>query len=236
MTIDTQILLSVTNFCIENLNIKTAKLDKEYFYASMPLCVVDSVFSISVNYKGVKNTIARICNYYKIPCFRKDLLTVPATDEQISTTDFLKLFTDMTPDALAAEVYRNKQRTSTRNGILKADAVIRFLKVLKDFNAEYFQDIPILINNFNFESSVKNIPGQGSGISLKYFFMLAGTDDLIKPDRQIISFLQNITGQKFNLQDCQTILFNVTGELNKQGYNLTPRLLDNIIWNYQRTT
>ena len=64
--------------------------------------------------------------------------------------------------------------------------------------------------------------------------MLAGTDDFIKPDRMIIRFLQDATGQKLNLEQCQTTLFAVTGELNKQGYKLTPKQLDNLIWNYQR--
>jgi len=232
---DVQTISAVTKFCIDNLDLDTAELGYEYYYASMPLCVVDAVFSIGVRYEGVQNTIQRLCSYYKIQQAAKEKRTVPSIDEQLSTTDFLKLFSDKTPEQLANEVYKNRQRTSTHNGILKAEAVIRFLKVLKDFNAEYFQDIPRLIDNYSFEFCIKAIPGQGSGISLKYFFMLAGTDDFIKPDRMIIRFLQDATGQKFNLAQCQTILYGVTSELNKQGHNLTPKLLDNIIWNYQRT-
>lgn len=232
---DLQTIQSVTKFCTDNLDLDTAELGYEYYYASMPLCVVDSVFSIGVRYEGVTNTIQRLCDYYKISQRAKDKLTVPSIDEQLSASDFLKMFGDNTPEQLANEVYKNRQRTSTHNGILKAEAVIRFLKVLKDFNAEYFQDVPRLINNDSFEFCIKAIPGQGSGISLKYFFMLAGTDDFIKPDRMIIRFLQAATGQKFNLEQCQTILYGVTSELIKQGHTLTPKLLDNIIWNYQRT-
>ncbi|MEJ7671395.1 MAG: hypothetical protein WKF59_01410 [Chitinophagaceae bacterium] len=193
---DTQIIKKVTKFCVDHLNLKTIELGNEYYYASMPLCVVDSVFSIGVNYKGVTNTVRRLCEYYSISYLRKDNLTVLKIEEQLSTTHFLNWFNNKTPEALAAEVYKNKQRTSTNNGILKAEAVIRFLIVLKNFSAEYFQDIPGLINNKEFESCIKEIPGQRSGISLKYFFMLAGTDDIIKPDRMIIRFLQDATGQK----------------------------------------
>jgi hypothetical protein len=64
--------------------------------------------------------------------------------------------------------------------------------------------------------------------------MLAGSKDLIKPDRMVIRFLQNASGKKFNLQDCQTVLSAVTLELNIKGYDLTPQLVDNAIWNYQR--
>lgn len=41
-----------------------------------------------------------------------------------------------------------------------------------------------------FEADVRAIPGQGSGISLQYFWMLAGSDDFIKPDRMVLRFLQ----------------------------------------------
>ena len=37
---------------------------------------------------------------------------------------------------------------------------------------------------------MRAIPGQRSGISLTYFFMLAGSDDLVKPDRMLGRFLR----------------------------------------------
>ena len=225
---------SVLDYCIENLDLEMANISDEYFYASMPLCVIDSIYSIGVRYEGVINTIYRFCQYFNIEQKASVIRTIPSIDEQVSTTDFLKLFADLTPTYLASEIFKNRQRTSTHNGILKAEAVVRFLRVLKDFNAEYDQDIPRLIENQSFEFCVKAIPGQKSGISLKYFFMLAGTDDYIKPDRMIIRFLQNATGKKFNLVQCQEILYNVASELSKGGYKLTPKSLDNIIWNFQR--
>ena len=106
--------------------------------------------------------------------------------------------------------------------------------MLKDFNIEYYQDVKKVIDNNSFDFCIKNIPGQGSGISLKYFFMLAGSKDLIKPDRMVLRFLQAATGYKYNLTDCQTALTAATIELNKLGYYLTPQALDNAIWNFQR--
>ncbi|MEJ1959689.1 MAG: hypothetical protein WDM70_09960 [Nitrosomonadales bacterium] len=89
---------------------------------------------------------------------------------------------------MAVDVYRNRQRTSARNGILKADAVNRFAAVLRKYNIEYLQDISEALGNTALERDIRSIPGQTSGISLKYFFMLAGSDDLIKPDRMILAF------------------------------------------------
>ena len=135
---------------------------------------------------------------------------------------------------MASDIFKNRQRTSTKNGILKVEAVIKFLKVLKDFNIEYYQDIAKVINNESFDFCIKNIPGQKSGISMKYFFMLAGSKNLIKPDRMVIRFLQNASGKKFNLEDCQTVLSAVTLQLNQKEFKVTPQLVDNAIWNYQR--
>lgn len=232
--IDKKIISKVAKYCIDNIDFEERDEANDYYYSSMPFCVIDSVFSIGVRYEGVINVIERFCEYYEISQRAKRKHTIPKKSEQISTTAFLKLFGNKTPKFLADNVFQNKQRTSTNNGILKSEAVLRFLKILKDFQAESYQDIPKLVTNEYFEACIKNIPGQRSGISLKYFFMLAGTDDLIKPDRMVIRFLKTATGQTFTLNQCQHVLAAVTKELNKKKYTLTPKLLDNFIWNYQR--
>lgn len=40
---------------------------EEYGYASLPLCVIDSVFSIGVRYEGVRNVIERYCRRVRLP-------------------------------------------------------------------------------------------------------------------------------------------------------------------------
>ncbi len=231
--IDNKIIQKVSDFCIGNLDLKTSKLGPEYYYASMPLCVIDSIFSLNTKYATVIKLVKNLCDYYQIAPYAKNSKVYPPLDEQISTSEFLDFLGNKTPQELAIEVFKNRRPTSAKSGILRTEAVVRFLKVLKEFNAEYFQDIPKLINNDKFELCITNIPGQKSGITLKYFFMLTGSDDLIKPDRWILQFLKAATGQNFNHDKCQIILSNVTNELNNQGYILTPRLLDHIIWKYR---
>lgn len=232
---DSKTINLITQYCIDNLDLEGSGKGWEYYYASLPLCAVDSIFSIGVRYEGVTNTIERLTNYYDIDIRAKRKNKIPEIKDQISTTEFLNLFGDDTIEFLTTQVFKNKQRTSTASGILKVEATIKFIKVLKDFSVEYYQDIEKVINNKSFDFCIKNIPGQSSGISLKYFFMLAGSKDLIKPDRMVIRFLQTASGgHKYNLADCQTVLSAVTLELKKQGYDLTPQLVDNAIWNYQR--
>jgi hypothetical protein len=141
----------------------------------------------------------------------------------------------VTFDDLAERVFCNRQRTSTTNGILKSEAVILFLKLLQRYNIEIRKDVDLLFINDQFETDVKKIPGQRSGISYKYFLMLSGSDNLVKPDRMILRFLEGITNTRISLENCQIIIQEVVRKMNAVGFNLTPKKLDNLIWNYQRS-
>src|SRR5690606_24308860 len=150
-------------------------------------------------------------------------------------TDILMLVEKMSLIDLTEKIFQNRQRTSATNGILKSEAVIMFLRVLQKFKVETFDDIEKIIVNEQFENEIRKIPGQRSGISVKYFFMLAGSEHLIKPDRMIHRFLENVTGEKLSLNNCQSILSSVTERLKNKGFNITAKKLDNLIWSYQRT-
>jgi len=222
-----EIIEKVTKSCNEIFAAqKNYELPDEFNYGHLPLCVIDSVFSIGVNYKGVKNVVNRFCDHYKID---KSLNT-----EELTTAHFLELMEQQTVQELAENIYKNRQRTSTVSGILKSEAVVLFLKVLQKYKVERLSDIDKIIINDQFEAEIKKIAGQKSGISLKYFFMLAGSDDLIKPDRMILRFLENILEEKVSLKNCQVILSGVTEQLKNNGFNITAKKLDNLIWNYQR--
>jgi hypothetical protein len=99
---------------------------------------------------------------------------------------------------------------------------------------EYLQDVAKLLQNATFETAVKDIPGQHSGISLNYFFMLAGVEELIKPDRMIQRYLERVLQRKVEILECQGLLAAAVGELRHEFAHLTPRLLDSLIWERQR--
>ncbi len=222
-----EIIIKATAFCNEIFaDKKNYELPDVYYYKHLPLCVIDSIFSIGVKYEAVQNTLNRFCEHYKIDKF--------SNSEEFTTSDFLKLMKGQPIKELTENIYQNRQRTSPRGGILKSEAVVLFLEILQKFEIEKLSDIDKIFNSEQFEIEIKKIPGQNSGISLVYFFMLAGSDELIKPDRMIVRFLENISGEKVSLNDCQIILVEVSKELKKDGFNITPKILDNLIWNYQR--
>lgn len=200
-------------------------------YHSLPLCVIDAVFSINARYEAAENAVKRFCEYFSLPCRCEE---IPPQAEQLSVADFVRLYDDYNPSEMAAEVYQNRQRTSTRNGILKADAVLRFSKVLQRFQVDYYQDTQKIVGRSTFESAIAKIPGQGSGISTLYFYMRIGEQGYVKPDRMIERFISSAIHRTLSIEESADALIRAQRILVKQYPHLTPRGLDALIWTYQR--
>ena len=187
----------IADFTRKNIDLANAKLSDEYFYNSLPLCVIDAVFSIGVNYSSTRNTVIRFCDFLhtkRVSEERKDSGIYPPVEKQLSIQKFLDLYEKYSIEEITVEVFKNRQRTSTTNGILKSDAVKRFSEALRNREINYLQDANLHNKDEFLYSEVKNIPGQTSGISLQYFFMLAGSDEFIKPDKMVRAFIENIIG------------------------------------------
>jgi hypothetical protein len=133
------------------------------------------------------------------------------------------------------EVYCNRQRTSTRSGILKSEAVLHFSQVLQHHGVEYLQDVEPIIGDPNFEIDIRQIPGQRSGISLRSFYMLAGADDFIKQDRMIHRFLYAALGRNLTIEECHHAIIGAHSLLVQDYPALTPKSLDHLIWRYERS-
>jgi len=213
-------------YCLENLDIDSAELGSEYSYPNLPLCIIDTVFSIGVAYIATRNTVNRFCEFQG----------VESTSESFSVSSFLSIYDKYSSHRMASEVFRNLQRTSTRNGILKAEAVRLFSEVVRTQKVEYLTDAISLVNNAEFEGAILSIPGQRSGISLRYFYMLVGSDDFVKPDRMIQRFLQASTGEKNISPDLACKIVQESCRILQNSHpNITPRVLDSIIWKFQRS-
>jgi len=106
--------------------------------------------------------------------------------------------------------------------------------VLLDNGIEYFDALPGYDESSRLLASLKGIRGQNSGISAGYFWMLAGSDDLIKPDRMILAFIADTLRRGVRVPEARQLLAEVSGLLRSALPHLTPRLLDYEVWRYQR--
>lgn len=224
----------IARYCRANLNLNEDILDAEGYYSCLPLCVIDTIFSIGVRYESTEQTVKRFCNHFNIR--RLSTVRYPEPSQQLSVTAFLGFYGRYGVERMAEEVYQNRQRTSTRNGILKSEAVYRVGKVLHDRKVNYLQDVQKILGNPGFEAAFQAIPGQTSGISLRYFYMLVGSEDFIKPDRMIARFLEAATHRRMSTSEMHHALIGAVKLLSVDYPSLTPRRLDHMIWRFQRQT
>lgn len=198
-------------------------------YQSLPLCIVDAVYSIGVRYESTERTVDDFCKWSHWNY-----------QQEYTVTELIALLDPFDGDweRLAAEVFRNRQRTSSRSGILKAEAVYRFARGLHSCDIKRRVDIPKEVGfdpPDHLVSAIAAIPGQSSGISLKYFLMLAGYDGAIKPDRMVVRFVADALGRNDVTPDfAETLVMSAHKVLRPETPWLTAAMLDYGIWSYQR--
>ena len=92
-------------------------------YRSVGLAVIDAVWSIGVRFQSVELVVAR---------YRAERIAAGADPEADRPGDVRRFIEACGGPEAFAELVRNRQRTSTTNGILKAEAVLHEARILED--------------------------------------------------------------------------------------------------------
>lgn len=208
-------------------------LSKSYYYKSLSFCVIDAVYSIGVRYSSTINTVVRYSEWSHRDLYREYGTGSDSIENEYSISEFYDDIKSFSSEKLAEEIFNNKQRTSSVNGILKAQAVREFTEILIANNINYFSDVNKMIGNQFIEDQILKIKGQGSGTSLMYFYMLAGDDNKIKTDRHILRFFERYKGSKVTSGEAIQMVNDVVKKLKSKYPNLTSRSLDHAIWKYE---
>lgn len=213
------------NYCKDTLNFKFRAPEG---YPSAPICALDAIFSLGIRYKAVENVINKFCKEFNIAWKTSDK----------KTSDLLKEIEEKKKkltDKQFAKKYLNLNKTSSTNGILKAEAFVESLKVLKQYNIETCEDIKNKADE-KFESAFMSIKGQTYGTSLHYFYMLCGNDDLVKVDRYIKRFsCQALNNNNLKKEEITKLFQDAVVFLKDEYPEMTPRQLDYIVWRYMRS-
>lgn len=201
------------------------------YYSSVALCALDAVFSIRARYYAVVSPlIDRACSLLNIPRFYMCANRMPSEREEISVSDFKSKLNCTDPNEVA-ELLNNRQRTSTKSGILKADAFIRYLDVFTDLKVNTYQDVNRKVDEIN--PRLRQIRGQN--VSVDYFFMLAGNTDDVKVDTWINSFVYDAIGRNVPPEQVKDLFRSAVQYYRKGCYPyLTVRMLDHTVWSWQR--
>lgn len=236
----------VSLFCervLESVNCEgtfSETVGKEYSYNSLVFCLIDAVFSIGVKYTSVEKAVEHYANYYKLERFEPSHRDRHRIEDFITNYERFKKEKDNPADSMAERVFNNRQKTSSRSGILKSEACYQVAIILRNNGINTLDDFQNLEPNDleKLDKEIKKVKGQSSGIMFSYFCMLAGSDDMCKPDRWIKRFLKNNNLESLE-EDNEAIqeLFKHACDKLKHDYpEITVKYLDYQIWNYQKNT
>ena len=224
---------NITDYLIKIIDFSKIEMSEEYFYNSIVLCIIDSIYSINSNYTSTSNVVKRYCEKFGIMRFKDNNEVSINIENEHTVNDFLNNILGFSYDYLAENIFNNRQRTSAVNGILKAQAVVEFAKILERYDINSFKDIDKIYDN-KVKKELLKIRGQSSGLSYTYFLMLLGDENLIKKDRHIIDFIYNVTQKRVSEEEVNNIFDEIIDDLKKQNIDMTRTKLDNIIWNFMR--
>ncbi len=231
---------------LAKIDLDNLEIPEEYYYSCLPLCLLDAIYSIGSNYTSTKNVVKRYSDKLNIKEFRETKNGEAPFIEQYKIDDFLK-----TNDSIInhkpinengveldgnvnnlADFVENHQLTSTKSGILKAEAAIQCALVLQEGGIQTIKDFNEKADLI--EEDFKNVTGQQSGISFSYLKMLCGDENTIKPDRHILRFLSRTLGYDVEKEEAEKLICSAVNQLKKQYPKVTPRALDYAIWNMMR--
>lgn len=191
--------------------------------------MLDAVWSIGANYDRVVTPLVhRFATAYAIP---QALVPIEAP----LPADYFPL-----PRLASLEVEEllgvtNRQRTSTRGGIVKAEAALRYAQILASHQVATLDDGIALLSRSKevqvVDDALATVPGDGQfGIRRSYLWMLIGDDEKIKPDRMVLRWLSRNGFDGDPLQAERLILGTVARVSAKLGRNVTAWEIDHAIW------
>lgn len=204
-------------------------LGSEFNYSSLVFCIIDAVFSIGTHYSGAEKAVKNYAEKYNLSRYNAE---IPQAEHRIS--DFINnCDTAGNFERLAENVFGNRQRTSSTNGILKSEACYDVAKVLKEHSIETLSDFRDMTEETEKQvvAKIKQVKGQSSGIMIDYLFMLAGDENKFKPDRHLLSFISDTLEDNNGITE---LIESAHRILKEKHPDLTVRHLDYLIWNYQR--
>ncbi len=227
---------NLDNEKLQELAAAVVKLDpqpRKLRWVSLALCVTDAVWSIGAHYDNVVTPLVR--NLAKE--FGVTEPTVPGNQPLGADPLLLKQMVALSVDELTA--LTNQQRTSTRGGILKSEAVVEHCRVFLDHDVESLDDIPGLFADAErfaaVDKALRGIRGEGGhGIRRNYLWMVVGQDDLIKPDRMVLRWFDR-KGVKVDPAGARDAIAALVPPVSAGlGRTVTAWEIDHVMWQSAR--
>lgn len=163
---------------------------RERRWVSLSLCIADAVWSIGAHYDHVVvPLVRRIATKFGV-----EQPVIPMSEPLGADPLPLAALADLNVEELIS--LTNRQKTSTRGGIRKADAALRHIHAFRSHGVGDLGDAIALFGDDErfaaVNADLQKIPGEGAhAVRRDYLWMLIGQDDLIKPDRMVLRWFRH---------------------------------------------
>ena len=215
-----------SQYCTKNFEAEIKGVRKIERYQSLPVCILDCVYSLRAKYFAV--TVPVLLRY-AVSYMGGDIYS--AQDSLSVLIAHFKEFADCA--AFAADILKNNQVLSGRN---KAEVCYEIAAKLHEYlDIDTFEDFCHFAKEPLLELVLRSVKGMGDA-GVNYMFMMAGDPNRCKPDVHIHRCIKNALGTDVPNNECQILFRETVKKLKDSGYpDLTVRNLDNVIWNkYQK--
>lgn len=203
-------------FCERNFALNANDNDS---YQSLPLCIIDCVFSLRAVYKTM--TLPVVSRYAEA------YLNGDAQNKHDAVSLLIRRIDDCGgPLPFASSMLRNRQKTG---GVLKAEVCYQLAKQLLALGIETLDDFRRFPYPDLLETTIHSVQGMGDA-GTNYLFMLAGDPNRCKPDVHIHHCIQDACGEDISNEACQRLFADAVNILKDQYPRLTVRSLDGAIW------
>lgn len=194
--------------------------ERSYCYRSLPVCIVDCVYSLRARYKSVTVPIVeRFADYF----LDGDKTSTSAND---NLSHFITTLTTPSLSSFADNIAKNHQ---VLGGVPKEQVCLNLAVALQELGIETFSDFQNYPSKTTLAEKIKSVKGMGNA-GVNYLFMLTGDNNKSKPDIHIHRCVQEACGKDVSDKECQVIIEEAASILKNEYPDLTVRKLDGIIW------
>lgn len=205
-------------FCRNNIHIQGTTS----VYHSLPICIIDCVYSLRTKYKSVT---VPIVHRYADTYLNGNVMD---TDDNLSL--FLEHMNHCGLQYFADKVVCNHQKLG---GIPKEEICYKIATYLKCLNINTLAEFRDYSHPELLEIVLNGIKGFGDA-GVNYLFMLAGDTSRCKPDVHIHRSIRDACGNDVTNDECQIIFTEAVAEMQTEHPNLTVRDLDFAVWSHYR--
>ena len=214
-----QLIDKFVEYCRMNLDLTESET---YNYRSLPICIIDCVYSLRAKYYSVTVPITK---RYAAAYMNGDTHAKGDTVSQ-----FLQHVDEIGgPEAFASKVLKNHQQLGGKAHIPKEQVCYKLAQYLSYLQIESIEDFQQFKSQELLEIVIRAVKGLGDA-GTNYLFMLAGDANRCKTDVHIHRCIKDACGVNISNDDCQKLFVEAVSILKEDYPSLTVRKLDGIIW------